>query len=412
MTDRPDVHGDVAPGFEPVRETFAAHLADLGDGGAAYAAFHRGEKVVDLWAGDAAPEVGGAAARPWEESTTNLWMSTTKAVVALCLQMLHDRGVVDVFAPVSKYWPEFAAEGKGDITVAHVLTHTSGVMGSPDVTALVDLDSGDGQDRTEEIAAALAAAAPMWEPGTSAGYHTTSYGYLLSEIVRRAEGRTLGQFLREEVVLPLGVPDVRLGTPADEHDRIATILPFMWPDGIPEEITAYMNWFLGACRDDTTPAGVSCLARDGVGALDRLPELFNAAPGRVAELGSSNLVGTARSVAKIFAAVAEPGELDGVRLASPESRELFTTRHESRPDTTLGFPVARGLGYNLNQPLIPRPPTMGPNPTAFGHGGVGGQMGFADPAVRVGAAYTRNHYTVFPAMPMLLHGALYQCLPA
>ena len=179
---------------------------------------------------------------------------------------------------------------------------------------------------------------------------------------------------------------------------------------MPAEARDYMEHVLETARDAEKPAGLSCLARGGVSVLDRLPEVFNNVPGRVAELGGSNLCGTAASVAKIFAAIGEPDGLDGVRLASPESLEKFTEIRETRDDLVLHVPIARALGYWRNKVLTSRPQGFGPNEEAFGHTGVGGQIGFCDPKARVGAAYVRSHYTAFPMVPLILNGALYQSL--
>jgi CubicO group peptidase (beta-lactamase class C family) len=250
----------------------------------------------------------------------------------------------------------------------------------------------------------------MWEPRTQAGYHTLTYGWILGEVVRRIDGRDLGTFFREEVALPLGAADVHIGTPQSEHHRIPLVHPTMWPDVMPEEARAYMEEFLATARDPSHPAGVSCLARDGVGVLDRLPELFNNPPGRTVPLGGSNLCGTAASVARIFAAIVEPGGLDGVRLVSPESLARFTEIRETREDVVVHVPIARALGYWRNKPVSPRPQGFGPNDEAFGHTGIGGQIGFCDPKARVGAAYVRSHFTAFPAVPLILNAALYQSL--
>lgn len=399
------VGGFVAAGFEPVRDLFASCLPDLGDGGGAYAAYHRGSLVVDLWAGDA----GGG---PWGQDTTALFMSTTKAVAAFCVQMLHERGTLDVFAPVATYWPDFAQGGKQDVTVAQVLTHTSGVVGSAELTELMSPPNGPVHAREPDIADVLARATPYWAPGTQAGYHTCTFSWLVNEVVRGADGRDIGTFFREEVALPLGCDDLWIGTPVEHHDRIATVLPWMWPAGMPDEVRGYMEWFLASCRDETSAAGVSCFAKDGIGVLDRLPDVFNHPVPRTVPLAASNMCGTARSAARVFAAIGEPDGLDGVRLSSPDALALFSREHENRLDVVMGVPMSRGLGYNRNKPLVPRPQTMGPNEDAVGHSGAGGQIGFADPVARVGAVLVRSHYTAFPVLPMLLNNALYACLPA
>lgn len=389
------IGGEVEPGFEHVREVFAANAADAGEGGFSYAAYHEGRKVVDIWAASDSSD--------WTTESLPLWMSVTKAMTALCVQILWDRGKLDVDAPVARYWPEFAAAGKEDITVSDVMTHRSGVVGAPGLTRLISLDDGSGFEQTEKIADILAAAEPVWEPGTQTGYHTISYGWILGEVIRRIDGRDLGSFFAGEVAQPLGV-EASIGVPVDDHDRIPTILPNLWPDVMPDVFREYIENVLALARDPSTPAGISCLARDGVGALDRIPELFNNAPGRVTPMGASNLAGSASSVARIFAAIAEPDV-----LVSQESVEHFSAIRNEEPDAVLLLPIARALGYWRNKQMG-RPQAMGPNEEAFGHTGAGGQIGFCDPKARVGAAFVRSHYTVYPIVYFLLNDALYQSI--
>lgn len=401
-----DVRGSVADGFAPVRDTFAQIVAtgQLGDGGAAYAAWHEGDLVVDLWTGDAAP---GA---PWAAGTRNTWMSVSKAITAVCAQMAFDRGLFGLDDPVATYWPAFGQAGKEAVTVRQVLAHTSGVLGSPEISALMDLDAATGLEREDEILAALERAAPMWEPGTRTGYHCMTYSWIVGELLRRTDGRSLGTFLREEVTEPLGVPDVRLGTPPEHHEGIATIHPPMMPPGAPEVLEEYTDLLLATARDEATPAGVAFLASDRRSLLDLLPEYFNRAEGLEPELGGSNLTGTARGVARIMAALVEPGGLDGVVLASPASFAAFAAVATDQVDECLHLPINRALGYWRNIPVPGRPQACGPNPETVLHTGMGGQLAFADPVARVGGAFTRNHYTHFQVEGLLLNNALYECL--
>jgi len=402
QTSGVSVAGEVAAGFEGVRDLLAANLADAGDGGFAFAAYVDGRKVVDLWAG-----VDDGA--PWRPEATPLWMSVTKAFTALCVQILWDRGTLDVDAPVTRYWPEFAASGKDTITVADVMTHRSGVLGSQELTDLISLEDGSGIDRTQEIVDIIARAQPLWKPGTKTGYHTLTYGWILGEVIRRLDGRSLDRFFREEVALPLDVQDVSIGVPRESQAAIPDLLPMMWPEAMPEQLRADVQSLLAQARDATTPAGVSCIARNGVGILDRAPEVFNSPPGRTAPLGGSNLAGTAAGVAKIFGALARP---NGGGLVSAASMEAFTTVRNSDPDLVTMVPIARALGYWRNISLAGRPQVFGPNDEAFGHSGFGGQLGFADPVSHVGAAFVRTHLTSFGLLPLLLNAALYQAIDA
>ena len=391
VTEAVTIGGEVATGFDRVRDVFAACTADAGDGGFAYAVYRDGEKIVDLWT---APQ--------WDEHTTPLWMSVTKAFTALCAAILADRGRLDVNAPVSSYWPDFAAEGKSAITAADILTHRSGVLGSQALTDLIDLEDGGGLERVEEIARALAQAAPLWEPGTKAGYHTLTYGWLLGEVIRLVDGRDLGEFFHEEVAVPLGVPGVHIGTPADRQGTIPEVLPTMWPESTPTPVREYTEQLLALARDPSTPAGVSCLAREGVGALDRIPQIFNNSPGRTVPLGGSNLCGTASDVARIFGTMTD--------IVSPATLGDFTTVRTAETDVVLQIPINRALGFWRNVPIDGRPQLFGPNAEAFGHTGVGGQVGFTDPVAGIGAGFVRSHYTGYAITPLLLNAALYESL--
>src|SRR3954469_25896568 len=202
----------VEPGYELVRDVFLREKGSLGIGGGGYCAYVDGRPVVDLWAGESQPGV------PWERGTTTIIMSATKGFAAMCVQLLADRGQIDLEAPVATYWPEFAQNGKERVLVRHVLLHTAGVLsyeGQNDVTRL----DATGWDSYEAISAGLAAAAPEWEPGTRHGYHALSVGWLLAEIVRRVSGRSLGQYFVDEIAGPLGL-EAWIGTPAAELGRV------------------------------------------------------------------------------------------------------------------------------------------------------------------------------------------------
>ncbi|HTZ10496.1 MAG TPA: serine hydrolase domain-containing protein, partial [Acidimicrobiales bacterium] len=211
------VQGWVAAGFEGVRDAFQANLDEGAEVGAAFAAYHRGRKVVDLWGGVADRRTG----LPWEEDTVVLVYSTTKGVTAMCANRLAQEGLLEVEAPVARYWPEFAQAGKESLPVRYVLDHRAGLPIIQD-----PLWPGAIYD-PEAICRALAAQAPLWEPGTVAAYHIHTQGFLMGEIIRRVTGRTVGTFLREEIAAPLGA-DYMIGglTPRDEA-RCAEVQPNM-----------------------------------------------------------------------------------------------------------------------------------------------------------------------------------------
>ncbi|MFQ5697389.1 MAG: serine hydrolase domain-containing protein, partial [Myxococcota bacterium] len=189
-----DVQGVCKAGFEGVRDAFVANFERGAESGASVAITRDGELVVDLWAGDAGPDGG-----PWQRDTIVNVYSTTKTMTALCVLILADRGDVDLDAPVARYWPEFARNGKSGVLVRHLMSHSAGLSGfEPPLRSPEELYDWNG------IVSRLAAQAPWWEPGSQSGYHAVTQGYLLGEVVRRVSGRSLGTFFREEVAAPLG----------------------------------------------------------------------------------------------------------------------------------------------------------------------------------------------------------------
>ena len=209
-----DVHGTCDPRFESVRRTFADNLESGADVGAAFAVTMNGEMVVDLWGGWADPGM----TRPWERDTLVNVYSTTKTMTALTALLLADRGQLDFHAPVARYWPEFAANGKSGVTVAHLMSHSSGLSGWKEPITVEDLYDW------EKATALLAAQAPFWEPGPAPGYHGMTQGYLVGEVVRRITGASLGTVVRTEIAEPLGA-DFHIGLPASEDHRVAELIP-------------------------------------------------------------------------------------------------------------------------------------------------------------------------------------------
>jgi CubicO group peptidase (beta-lactamase class C family) len=208
---------------------FEANVDGFGDGGGALCVYVDGVKVVDVWAGEAKPGVA------WKDDTLATIMSSTKGLTALCAQILYDRGLLDIDAPVSEYWPEFAQAGKDKALVRHILNHTVGVLAFPGTEDFLDLD-GSGWDQLEEIAARLAATPPAWEPGTRTTYHALTCGWLTGELIRRITGKTVGTFLETEVTKPLDV-DIWIGTPVDAQQRLADVIDFLHSEDSPEMVT-------------------------------------------------------------------------------------------------------------------------------------------------------------------------------
>jgi len=298
-----EVKGHCDDRFGNVRETLAASL-DADDVGASAAVFVDGEPVVDLWGGWA----DAARTRPWERDTiTNVW-STTKTMTALCALILADRGDLDLDAPVAAYWPEFAAAGKEEVRVRHVLGHTAGLPEWDGPTTAEDL-----YDRPA-VTARLAAQAPRWEPGTEGGYHSLTQGFLIGEIVRRVTGRGIGAFFAEEVAGPLGA-DFHIGLAAEHAPRLAPSIPA--PQG-------------------DRPDGFLVGASDG-----------NAPAWRRAEIPAVNGYGNARSVAAVQSVVACGGTAGGVRLLSRAGCERALEEQFHGTDRILGVPMRYGMGYRL-----------------------------------------------------------------
>ena len=350
-----EIHGECAPEFAAVGETFAENFRTRGELGAAVCVYKNGVKRVDLWGGWA----DEARTRPWREDTIICMMSVGKGMAALCAWMLADRGLIDMDAPVARYWPEFAQAGKGAITVDTLISGRAGLLyadAAPD---------GAGFD-WETMIRAYEVQVPDWEPDTKHAYHSASYGYLIGELVRRVDGRPLQTFLDEEVARPLGA-DYGYGTRGASPDRVADIIPN------PESHTFVQT------RDPSTKMGRAWRMRPAS------PDNYNDVRMRTGMMPSTNGHGNARAVARIYAALACGGSLDGVRLLSMETIDRMRTESWfGRCEMTDRiFRYARG--FFLSEPLMS---PMGHNPRAFGHPGAGGALGFADPENGISFSYS------------------------
>ncbi len=403
-----DVRGSVAPGFERVAETLSAGAtltlgdrerpADLGDGGGAFCAYVGGECVVDVWTGVAGPD-----GREWEEDTRAVIMSSTKGMTTLCAHILEDRGELDLDARVARYWPEFGQAGKSATTVRQLLSHQSGAIGVPDADELLSWD-GHGWGDTEAVAASIASGEPAWEPGARHGYHGVTFGWLVGELVRRISGRSLGEFFKDEIAVPLGV-ECSIGTSAAELVSVATVIDFPVKPGKESALRAI---------DPASRSGRSVIAgRHGSLFADeegrpRFAAFMNTPDVLAAEIGALGATATARALARTYAA------LTGNELVSRASVERFRTEQVCGRDAVMGVPTRWAVGYSLEPPaLVPgAPPMHGPNEGAFGHMGAGGQIGFADPSAGVAVGFVRNHLEnqALPLMGACLVDVLYSCL--
>ena len=354
-----EIQGVCDPRFERVREAFAANFSERGEAGASLCLIVDGETVLDLWGGRADAE----GARAWQRDTIANVYSSTKGVAALAAAMLADRGLLDVEAPVAEYWPEFARAGKEAITVRQLLTHEAGLAGIDE--ELPDLGVLDW----DHMIGAIERQAPLWTPGEGLGYHAVTYGWLVGEVIRRITGKTCGEFVSDEIAVPLGV-DFFIGLPASEDARTADMIP---PEsGNPIELP-----------------DPDSLAAKALGFVNpRVAGTVNSREWRAAELPAANGHGNARALARIYAAMARGGELDGVRLLSPEGVAAASAHAVTADDLVLGFPVKRALGFLISLPGGRY--EWGPNPNTYGHSGAGGSIGFADPDAGIGFGYVMN----------------------
>ncbi|MGW2258359.1 serine hydrolase domain-containing protein [Streptomyces sp. NPDC001780] len=365
------INGEVAPGFEPVREAFAANFTQHGDIGAAVCVYWHGRPVVDLWGGVADVDTG----RPWTRDTLQLVYSATKGATATAAHMLVERGMLDLDAPVAKYWPEFAANGKADIPVRWLLSHQAGLVALDQPLPLAEALAWD------PMAAALAAQRPLWTPGTAHGYHGRTWGWLVGEVISRVSGRSPGRFFAEEIAGPLGL-DFFIGLPASERERVSRMayqrpavdLTTVPAEDVPEELREQV----AAWRDPNSFSNRAFAVTDPA-AID-----FDSPEVQAAELPSSNGIGTAQALARMYAALV--GEVDGVRLLTPETLASATVEQASGKDQVLVFPSRFSAGY-----MLPTPGNLMTGPNAFGHTGRGGSLAFADPERGVAFGYVMNH---------------------
>jgi len=357
-----EVQGYCDEKFTAVKEVFRKNFeADL-EVGASFAATIDGKFVVDIWGGYA----DAARTRPWKKDTIVNVYSTTKVMTAICAHILIDRGQLDPDAPVAKYWPEFAQAGKEKIPVRHLLSHQAGlaVFDEPiPVEALYDW---------ERIIKMLEKQKPEWEPGKQSGYHALTFGYLLGELVRRITGKTLGTFFREEVAAPLNA-DFHIGVP-EEHDyRVGEIIP---PPVLKPGDPGYVD------INDINPDSL-------IGKYMSNPPVTDYNKGRAwraAEIPAANGHGNARSIARVGAAMACGGELDGVRLMALPTIEKAIEEQSYGTDLVLGTPTRYALGFGLVSKEIP----ISPNPRTFFWGGAGGSLMVVDLDARCSYGYAMN----------------------
>jgi CubicO group peptidase (beta-lactamase class C family) len=353
-----EIEGTCAERFGAVRTALQRNVDSGEELGASIVIDVDGEIAADLWGGYR----DEAHTLPWERDTiTNVW-STTKTVTSLAALILVDRGELDVDAPVARYWPEFAAAGKEGVLVRHLLSHTSGVSGLDQPAVVEDLYDWD------KATTRLAGQAPWWEPGTASGYHALNFGHLVGEVVRRVSGKSLKQFVAEEIAGPLGA-DFQIGAAESDWGRIAGVVP---PPPLPFDFST-LDPQSPAVRTMTGPAADASYA--------------NTPAWRQADIGAANGHGNARSVARILSVISRGGEVDGVRLLRPETIDVIFREQARGIDLVLGLPLRFGIGYGLPEPAsIP----YIPDERICFWGGWGGSVIIIDTGRRLTISYMMN----------------------
>lgn len=379
-----EIWGEAAEGFEPVREAFARNFREHGELGAAFALYLDGRKVVDLWGGDARPEVGGrpAPALPWTADTAQVLRSVTKGMTAAAALHLVGQGRLDLDAPVAGYWPEFEAAGKNRIPVRWLLSHQAGLPALDEPLRVEDVIAW------EPAVAAVAAQAPFWEPGRGHGYHPFTFGWLVGEVIRRADGRSVGRYFAEEIAQPLGL-DLWIGLPVGAAPRVGRLVDLPAPEVAhtgPNGLRLRPRQaVVNAYQDHSSLTARSFASvRPGVDLNDPAVQ--------AAEVPGAGGIGTARSLARFYAALigaadrhgGAPGELVPA-LFGPGLLAEAMGPAVSGPDKVLIINTSFGLGFfrhNASAPMA--------SPASFGHPGRGGSLGFADPDLGIGFGYVTN----------------------
>lgn len=366
---RIQAEGFVAPGFEPVAEEFERNFTERADLGAAFAATRHGQPVVDIWGGDAAP------GKPWQKDTLTVVFSCTKGLVAACMLKLIEDGRLDLQAPVTRYWPEFGRNGKERVLVRHVLSHRSGLPG-----ILAPLTTADLPDY-EKMEQLLAAQPQAQDPNAFHAYHALTIGWLAGAILRRIDGRTLGQFFMDEFAKPLGL-ETWIGLPESEEPRVSTLVvgPGFGP------------WDAGQTEWQKSDTVLKSVWGN--------PPLFpvegelawNTRTYHAAEFGGGGAITTARSIARYYGCMAMGGELDGMRVLKTETIALGRSELSRFLDPYILELMAYGVMWAIQTPQR----RFGRVPDAFGHSGAGGSIHGAWPSHGVGFSYTMNEMRVDP----------------
>jgi CubicO group peptidase (beta-lactamase class C family) len=347
------VHGSVESGLEPVHEAFAQNFERQGESGAACCVYLDGRKVVDIWGGTYTPD------------TLQMVMSSSKGVVAVAAHILAQEGLLDFDAPVVDYWPAFGAAGKPQILVRWLFSHRAGL---PAIDRPLNVDDVLGWDGVVD---ALAAQRPLWEPNTAHGYHVGTYGWLAGEVIRRVAQKSVGNVVAERIARPLGL-ELWIGLPEAEESDVAPLIPTpppppgQGPDAFAARMLDPTSLLHKAFVNPPLPGSI-----------------YNERAFHAAEIPAANCITNARSLARMYAACI--GEVDGVRLLSPETLAAAIAVQSAGEDLVLGYETRYATGFQLSFPFRPMA-----GEGSFGHYGMGGSVGFAHPERGFAFAYVMN----------------------
>ncbi|MBT7369220.1 MAG: beta-lactamase family protein [Gammaproteobacteria bacterium] len=389
-SERGTIHGFCDEKFQPVLDEFTRNFLEREEQGASVSLNVEGETVVDLWGGRLHPRQGG----DWQEDTISVVHSVTKAAVSLCAHLLIADGKLDLHAKVARYWPEFAVAGKEDVTVAMMLNHSAGLP------ALRKPIKDGGYLDWDYMTDRLAEEEPFWRPGTRHGYHMSTFGWTVGELVRRASGLSLGEFFQRRVAQPLGI-DFHIGLPESEHHRVARMMRWAPKKGDP------VSPFTHALLNDSKSVQYLALLNNGNHKTDA-PESY------AAQFGAGGGIANARGIAGLYRPLAnEGGDLvDAIAIERMTSASVA-----GGEDATLLMPTRFSLGFMLSMDNRHRPTgelesvIMGKH--AFGHAGAGGSLGFADSECHLGFGYAMNKMgagILLNDRGQSLVDAAYQCL--
>lgn len=356
-----EIKGTFDKKFAAVADVLSRSLDSGEDIGASAAVFINGEPVVDIWGGFADEE----KTKPWQSDTIVNNFSTTKTMTALSMLILADRGQVDLNEKVATYWPEFAQNGKEDVLVRHVLSHTSGVAGWTKPVSVADICDG------ENAVTLLAEQAPWWKPGTAAGYHSLTIGPLVSEVIRRVTGKTLKEFFADEVAAPLAA-DYHIGAREEDDHRVSNMI-------------------------QSSP--IRTASGDGT-IMDRVffnpyitPQISGTIPWRRADMGGGNGHGNARSVATVQSLISCGGKVGDVRLLSEAGARRAMELQWEGPDQVLGFPMRWGMGFALNSDMISQLYNHALDGRELAYwGGSGGSLVVNDFGAKMTVAFVMNRH--------------------